>query len=158
MYLSRATRSSMRRMIFTVVSTPTSDEMSTSSRSSSTSASTVERPATARASFEKSPVLVFSSPAFSSSWLRAACSTEGVSCFFLKMSKNPIIEFLYSPHLRIALLYGLRMRPVCGAVIFGKDSKKVSKKTLSLSKISGRYCCPGPSGKHGPQVGWNIML
>ena len=89
MYLSLATRSSMRRMIFTVVSTPTSDEMSTSSRSSSTSASTVERPATARASFEKSPVLVFSSPALSSSCCLRACSSEGgVSCFFLKISKN----------------------------------------------------------------------
>ena len=89
MYLSRATRSSMRRMIFTVVSTPTSDEMSTSSRSSSTPASIVDRPATARASFEKSPVLVFSSPAESSSCCFCACSpVGGVSCFFLKISKN----------------------------------------------------------------------
>ena len=53
-------------LFIALVSTPTSDEMSTSSRSSSTAASTVERPATARASFEKSPVLVFSSPASSS--------------------------------------------------------------------------------------------
>lgn len=79
------------RMILTVVSTPTSDEISTSSKSSSTSASTVERPATARASFEKSPVLVFSNPALSSSCccLRSseACAAE-LSCFFLKISKN----------------------------------------------------------------------
>ena len=92
MYLSRAARSSMRRMIFTVVSTPTSDEMSTSSRSSSTAASTVERPATARASFEKSPVLVFSSPASSSCRCCRTCSSEGgVSCFLRKISKNPIL-------------------------------------------------------------------
>ena len=91
MYLSRATRSSMRRMIFTVVSTPTSDVMSTSSRSSSTSASTFERPATVRASFEKRPVLVFSSPALSCSWAvcRSAAEVSGaLSCFFRKRSKN----------------------------------------------------------------------
>ena len=100
MYLSRATRSSMRRMILTVVSTPTSEVMSTSSKSSSTSASTVERPATARASFEKRPVLVRSSPAFNSSRRCSGCASTaapaavsaGVSCFFLNRSKNPITK------------------------------------------------------------------
>ena len=61
-YLSLATRSSIRRMIFTVVSTPTSDVMSTSSKSSSTSSSTVDLPATARANFPNTLSLVFSRP------------------------------------------------------------------------------------------------
>ncbi len=94
MYLSRATRSSMRRMIFTVVSTPTSEVMSTSSRSSSMLSSTFERPATARASFEKRPCLVFSRPALSSRRSSAACSGEfwaDSSFRFLNMSNNPIV-------------------------------------------------------------------
>jgi hypothetical protein len=49
-------------MILMVVSTPTSDVMSTSSNSSSTSSSTVDFPTTALLSFEKKLVLLFSKP------------------------------------------------------------------------------------------------
>ncbi len=96
MYLSRAMRASMRSMILTVVSTPTSEVMSTSSSWSSTSASTVDRPAMARVSFEKKPLLVFSRPA-SSSRCSACCTSSwgaaaALSCFFLNRSKNPILS------------------------------------------------------------------
>ena len=67
MYLSSATRFSIRSMMRSVVSTPTSEVISTSSRLSSTSSSTFDLPATARASFEKTPSLVFSRPLFKSS-------------------------------------------------------------------------------------------
>ena len=154
MYLSRATRSSMRRMIFTVVSTPTSEVMSTSSRSSNTSASTVERPATARANFEKKPVLVFSSPA-SNSRRSASCCLASASCsvtalgvaasglsvsgaavltwgaagssvfFFLNRSKNPI-----------GFVFGLRHSSASTGnnIIFAKVQKKVEG--FNTSKIN----------------------
>ena len=78
-YLSRATRSSMRRIILIVVSTPTSDVTRISSRSSKTSSSTFDFPATARVSFEKTFSFVFSSP------------LSSVSFFFLpNKPNNPI--------------------------------------------------------------------
>ena len=64
-YLSLATRSSIRSMIFRVVSTPTSEVTSTSSKSSSTSSSTFDFPATALDSLLKKLDLDFSSPLFS---------------------------------------------------------------------------------------------
>ena len=117
-YLSRAMRASICSIIFTVVSTPTSDVMSTSSKSSSTSASTVERPATARANFEKKPSLVFCNPADNSSFCACSClaccscsaAADSTPCaasvvatcsllsfFFLKRSKNPIIIYVFKP-------------------------------------------------------------
>ena len=79
MYLSRATRSWMRLIILRVVSTPTSDIISTSSRLSSTSSSTTVFPATARAILESTLVLVFSRPLSSTSFLS-----------FVKNENNPI--------------------------------------------------------------------
>ena len=79
-YLSRATRSSIRRIIFNVVSTPTSLVMSTSSRLSSTSSSTFDFPATARASLSNTLVFVFSNPRSRVSFL-----------FLLKKPNIPII-------------------------------------------------------------------
>src|ERR1700749_4506293 len=72
-------------MIFSVVFTPTSDVTKTSSRSSSTSSSTVDLPATTLVIFEKKLSLVFSKPVSS-----ASCSW-GVLSFFLKKSNNPIV-------------------------------------------------------------------
>src|SRR5690606_29409689 len=61
-YLSRATRSSIRLIIFKVVFTPTSDDIKTSSRSSNTSSSTFDFPATALDSLSKKDVFDFSNP------------------------------------------------------------------------------------------------
>ena len=88
MYLSRAMRASMRSMILTVVSTPTSEVMSTSSSWSSTSASTVDRPAMARVSFEKKPLLVFFQTGFQLALLGLLHLLLGSGCrlilFFLE--------------------------------------------------------------------------
>ena len=84
-YLSRATRSSMRRMMSMVVSVPTSEEMRISSSWSSTSSSTVDLPAMACASLLKIPVLVFSKP-----FCRTSCF-----CFFEKKLKK-LIYILYN--------------------------------------------------------------
>ena len=81
-YLSRATRSWMRPMISSVVSTPTSDEMSTSSRLSSTSSSTFDFPAMARVSLLNTLALVFSRPASSTSFFS----------FFEKKLNIPIVS------------------------------------------------------------------
>src|SRR5690606_32284741 len=61
-YLSRATRSSIRSMIFKVVFTPTSDEIKTSSRSSKTSSSTFDFHATDLVNLSKKEVLDFYNP------------------------------------------------------------------------------------------------
>ena len=82
-YLSRATRSSIRRMMSTVVSTPTSEEMSASSKSSKTSSSTFDFPTTMRASLLKTFVFVFSSPASRTSFFS----------FLENRLKNPIAMF-----------------------------------------------------------------
>ena len=82
-YLSRATLSSMRWIIFRVVSTPTSLVISTSSRLSSTSSSTFDLPATARVSLSSTLVLVFSRPLSSVAFL-----------FLLKKPKIPIQDVL----------------------------------------------------------------
>ena len=60
--LSFETRSSIRSIIFSVVSTPTSELINTSSRLSSTSSSTLDLPTTARESFLKTLSFVFSNP------------------------------------------------------------------------------------------------
>ncbi len=150
MYLSRATRSSMRRMILTVVSTPTSEVMSTSSKSSSTSASTVERPATARASFEKRPVLVRSSPAFNSSRRCSGCASTaapaavsaGVSCFFLNRSKNPITK---------SVLAGRRADSCTAASHHGSAPPAfiLATKIITIRKIS--YICKAYNRGSDPQ-------
>ena len=80
-YLSRATRSSMRCIIFSVVSTPTSLVIRTSSRLSSTSSSTFDLPATARANLSNTLTLVFSNPLSSVSFF-----------FLLKKPKIPILQ------------------------------------------------------------------
>ena len=80
-YLSLATRSSIRWMILIVVSTPTSEETRISSKLSSTSSSTFDFPATARASFEKTFCFVFSSPLSSVSFF-----------FLLNNPNNPILN------------------------------------------------------------------
>lgn len=61
-YLSRLTRSCMRSMMRRVVSTPTSEVMSASSRLSSTSSSTVDLPAMARLILLSTDSLLFSNP------------------------------------------------------------------------------------------------
>ena len=61
-YLSRSTRASIRWIMRNVVSTPTSDEISTSSRLSSTSSSTFDFPTIALANFLKTLSFVFSRP------------------------------------------------------------------------------------------------
>ena len=80
-YLSRAMRSSMRSIIFTVVLTPTSDVISISSKLSKTSSSTFDFPAMARVIFEKTLCFVVSRPLSSTSFF-----------FLLKSPKNPIIS------------------------------------------------------------------
>jgi len=55
--LSRCTRSSIRSIILTVVSTPTSEVIKTSSRLSNTSSSTLDLPTTTLASFLKTLLL-----------------------------------------------------------------------------------------------------
>ena len=81
-YLSRATLSSIRSMILSVVSTPTSLVISTSSRSSNTSSSTFDFPATARASLSNTLVFVFCRPLSSVS--------------FLSLLKNPNIPMIFN--------------------------------------------------------------
>ena len=81
-YLSRATRSSIRLMIFNVVSTPISDVIRASSRLSSTSSSTVDLPVMARAILSNTLCLVFSSPLSRISFL-----------FLLKSPNIPICDF-----------------------------------------------------------------
>ena len=61
-YLSRFTRSCMRSMIRKVVSTPTSEVISASSRLSSTSSSTVDLPAMAWLILLSTDSLLFSRP------------------------------------------------------------------------------------------------
>jgi hypothetical protein len=61
-YLSFDTRASIRSMIFKVVLTPTSLVTRTSSRSSKTSASTLDFPTTTLLSLSKKVVLDFSNP------------------------------------------------------------------------------------------------
>ena len=61
-YLSWETLFSMRWIIFNVVFTPTSEEISTSSKLSKTSSSTLDFPATALVKLEKKDVFVFSNP------------------------------------------------------------------------------------------------
>ncbi|MNY40625.1 hypothetical protein D3C86_1753780 [compost metagenome] len=86
-YLSRATRSSIRSIILSVVETPTSDVTKISSSSSSTSSSTVDLPAIILVSLEKTFSLVFSKPLS-----KASCSAFTSSGFErLKKSNNPII-------------------------------------------------------------------
>ena len=111
-YLSRATRSSMRRIILTVVSTPTSEVMSTSSRSSSTSSSTVDFPATARASLPNTLSLVFSSP------------LSRVSFFLLLNNpNNPIILFfIFCKDTHFFLFYGFF---TCFFSLFKKKCKNL---------------------------------
>ena len=81
MYLSRATRASIRSMILSVVSTPTSEVISTSSRLSSTSSSTLDFPTTARLNFLNTLSLVFESPSFRLSFFS-----------LLKMPNKPIFN------------------------------------------------------------------
>ena len=80
-YLSRAMRSSMRSMIFKVVSTPTSEEIKISSKLSRTSSSTLDFPTIALANLPKTLCLVFSNP------------LSNVS--FLFLLKNPNIPIAY---------------------------------------------------------------
>ena len=80
MYLSVATRFSIRSMMRTVVSTPTSEVMRISSRLSNTSSSTFDLPATARANLENTPSLVLARPLFRSS----------LFSFFEKRLNSPI--------------------------------------------------------------------
>ena len=61
-YLSLETLFSIRWIIFKVVFTPTSEEISTSSKLSKTSSSTLDFPATALVSLEKKDVFDFSNP------------------------------------------------------------------------------------------------
>ena len=81
MYLSRATRFSIRSIIRSVVSTPTSDVINTSSKSSNIFSSTCDFPATIRANLENTPSLVLDNP------------LSKVSFFsFEKKSNNPIYK------------------------------------------------------------------
>ena len=84
MYLSRATRSSIRSIIRNVVSTPTSDVTRASSKLSSTSSSTRDLPATARVNFSNTFSLVFDNPESSVSFFS-----------LLKKLKNPIILSIF---------------------------------------------------------------
>ena len=88
-YLSRATRVSILSMIFNVVSTPTSDVIRISSKSSRTSSSTFDFPAIARVNLLKTLCLVFSKPLSSVS--------------FLLLLKNPNIpiSFLFAAKILI---------------------------------------------------------
>ena len=61
-YLSKETRSSIRLIILSVVSTPTSEVIKTSSRLSRTSSSTFDLPTTARPNFLNTLSFVFKSP------------------------------------------------------------------------------------------------
>ena len=69
MYLSLATRCSIRSIIFKVVFTPTSEVTKTSSKLSRTSSSTLDLPATALLSLPKKLVFDFSSPLSKDSFL-----------------------------------------------------------------------------------------
>src|SRR5690606_16541337 len=83
-YLSCATRFSIRSMIFNVVLTPTSDDTRTSSRLSRTSSSTRDFPAMALVSFEKNEVFDFSSPLSSDSLASGVISFFSDENIFLK--------------------------------------------------------------------------
>ena len=83
-YLSRATRSSMRSIIRNVVSTPTSEVTRASSKLSRTSSSTRDLPATARVNLSNTFSLVFDNPESSVSFFS-----------LLKKLKNPIILSLF---------------------------------------------------------------
>ena len=90
MYFSEAARFSMRSIIFNVVSTPTSEVISTSSRLSNTSSSTFDFPATARAILPNTLSLVLDNP------------LSNVSFFSLeKKLKNPIFLLFVQCFLRI---------------------------------------------------------
>ncbi|MOA01426.1 hypothetical protein D3C78_1208350 [compost metagenome] len=105
-YLSRATRSSIRSIIFSVVDTPTSEVTKISSSSSSTSSSTVDLPAIILVSFEKTFSLVFSNP-LSSASCSAFTSSSGLER--LKKSNNPIIckfQWLVSVFIEISAKIG----------------------------------------------------
>ena len=81
-YFSSAARFSIRSIIFNVVSTPTSEVINTSSRLSSTSSSTFDLPAIARAIFPNTLSFVLDNP------------LSNVSFFsFEKKLKNPIVYF-----------------------------------------------------------------
>ena len=79
LYLSFDTLSSILSIILTVVSTPTSEVISISSRSSNTSASIFDLPRTADFNFAKKLFLVFSKPFLIDSWSESSSSSYSSS-------------------------------------------------------------------------------
>ena len=123
-YLSRFTRSWIRSMISRVVSTPTSEAISVSSRLSSTSSSMVDLPATTRVSFSKKPERVFSNPL--SRFCCCCCCSSSLFSFEPKNLKKPIVVIVKTAKIHIFFQF-TRIVRTKSSIPFNKNDNKNRK-------------------------------